>query len=197
MISLLLAPIFWLILAQLGVDAQVISPTWRKPNITMSAVDRIRIVGAALEQALNHIAADGQFTDIADSGPGRAGLLYGQMAEFDIATGQKKYGDTVQQNLALTQKSGVNFSDDAVKQVYVTLYYGKAAAKAYSAYGTRIFLDFAIQAWWFGRRYTLTPDNVNSGNTSVKNYPISKICKGVSMAGGTFWVGTHIALEQN
>jgi hypothetical protein len=34
------------------------------------------------------------------------------MADFDIATGQNKYGDTLQKNLALVQKTGVNFSDE-------------------------------------------------------------------------------------
>ncbi|KAJ7277199.1 hypothetical protein C8J57DRAFT_1713655 [Mycena rebaudengoi] len=179
MISFLLAPIFWLILARLGVDAQVVSPTWRKPNITTSTADRIRVVSAALEQALNHIGSDGQFTDSEEGGWGRAGPFYRQMADFDIATGQNKYGDTLQKNLALVQMTGVNFSDETD--------YGRAAAKAYSAYGTQIFLDYAIQAWWSGREYTLTPDNVNSGKTNVKNYPITKTCDGVTMAGGTFW----------
>ncbi|KAJ7234555.1 hypothetical protein C8J57DRAFT_1729030 [Mycena rebaudengoi] len=168
MISFLLAPMFWLIPAQLGVDAQVVSPTWRKPNITASTANRIRIVSAALEQSLNHLGVDGQFTDSEDGGWGRAGQFYGQMADFDVSTGQSKYEDTIQKNLAFTQRTGANFSDEK--------YYGRAAAKAYSAYGTQIFLDYAIQAWWFGRRYTLTLDNVNSGKTNVKNYPIIKTC---------------------
>ncbi|KAJ7277259.1 hypothetical protein C8J57DRAFT_1504084 [Mycena rebaudengoi] len=179
MISFLLAPIFWLIPAQLGVDAQLVSPTWRKPNISTSAPDRILLVSSALEQSLNHIGPDGQFTDSEDGGWGRAGPFYRQMADFDIATGQRKYEDSVQKNLALAQKNGMNFSDEKD--------YGRAAAKAYSAYGTQIFLEYAIQAWWYGRKYTLTPDNVNSGKTNVKNYPITKICDGVTMAGGIFW----------
>jgi hypothetical protein len=36
---------------------------FQKPNITTSTADRIRVVSAALEQALNHIGSDGQFTD--------------------------------------------------------------------------------------------------------------------------------------
>jgi hypothetical protein len=36
---------------------------FQKHNISTSAADRIRIVGAALEQSLNHIGPDGQFTD--------------------------------------------------------------------------------------------------------------------------------------
>ncbi|KAJ7266289.1 hypothetical protein C8J57DRAFT_1718180 [Mycena rebaudengoi] len=152
MISFLLSPFFWLILARLGVDAQLVSPTWRKPNITTSTTDRIRIIGAALEQSLNHVGADGQFTDSADGGSGRAGPFYLQMAEFDIVTGQSKYEDTVQKFLAFTQSTGANFSDEK-----------------------------------YGRRYTLTLDNVNSGKTNIKNYPITKSCDGVTMAGGTFW----------
>ncbi|KAJ7251007.1 hypothetical protein C8J57DRAFT_1723312 [Mycena rebaudengoi] len=187
MISFLLAPMFWLIPAQLGVDAQVVSPTWRKPNITASTANRIRIVSAALEQSLNHLGVDGQFTDSEDGGWGRAGQFYGQMADFDVSTGQSKYEDTIQKNLAFTQRTGANFSNENVSLPLVQQkYYGRAATKAYSAYGTQIFLDYAIQAWWFGRRYTLTLDNVNSGKTNVKNYPIIKTCDGVTMAGGTF-----------
>ncbi|KAJ7277188.1 hypothetical protein C8J57DRAFT_1222933 [Mycena rebaudengoi] len=181
MIAFLLAPIFWLIPGQLGVDAQLVSPTWRKPNITTSTADRIRVVSAALEQSLNHVGADGQFTDSADGGSGRAGQFYTQMADFDISTGQSKYEDTVQKYLAFTQTTGANFSDEK--------YYGRAAARAYSAYGTQIFLDYAIQSWWFGRRFTLTQDNIDSGKTNVKNYTLTKICDGVTMAGGTFYVG--------
>ncbi|KAJ7241814.1 hypothetical protein C8J57DRAFT_1558584 [Mycena rebaudengoi] len=201
MISFQLALIFWLIPEQLGVNAQVVSPTWRKYNISTSAADRIRIASAALDQSLNRIGPDGQFTDSEDGGWGQAGPFYSQMVEFDISTGQKKYEDTVQQYLALTQKTGVNFSDETVSlplsgtevlnfttslQVSHALYYGRAAARAYSAYGTQIFLDYTIQSWGFGRRYTLTQDNVNSGKTNVKNYPLTKVCDGVTMAGGTF-----------
>ncbi|KAJ7241813.1 hypothetical protein C8J57DRAFT_1526613 [Mycena rebaudengoi] len=184
MISFLLAPIFWLIPGQFGVDAQVVSPTWRKHNISTSTADRIRIAGAALEQSINHIGPDGQFTDSEDGGWGQAGPFYSQMVEFDIATGQKKYEDNVHTYLALTQKTGANFSDETISHA---LYCGRAAARAYSAYDTQIFLDYAIQSWWFGRRYTLTQDNVDSGKTSVKDYPLTKISDGVTMAGGTFW----------
>ncbi|KAJ7276770.1 hypothetical protein C8J57DRAFT_1714017 [Mycena rebaudengoi] len=185
MISFLLAPIFWLILAQLGVGAQLVPPTWRKPNITTSAADRIRIAGAAVEQSLGNIGADGDFTDDqhgdhATDGLDGASPFYGQMAEFDIATGQRRYEDTIQKYLARTQETArFNFSDDK--------HYGRTAARAYSAYRTQIFLDYAIQAWWFGRRFTLTLENVNSGKTNVKNSPITKMCNGRSMAGGTFW----------
>jgi hypothetical protein len=34
------------------------------------------------------------------------------MADFEIATGQRKYEDSVQKNLALAQKNGMNFSDE-------------------------------------------------------------------------------------
>jgi hypothetical protein len=49
---------------------------------------------------------------LSDGGSGRAGPLYSQVAEFDIATGQTKYEDTVQRFLASTQKTGFNFSDE-------------------------------------------------------------------------------------
>jgi hypothetical protein len=36
---------------------------FQKHNISTSTADRIRIAGAALEQSINHIGPDGQFTD--------------------------------------------------------------------------------------------------------------------------------------
>ncbi|KAJ7438784.1 hypothetical protein B0H11DRAFT_2254290 [Mycena galericulata] len=34
--------------------------------------------------------------------------------------------------------------------------YGHAAARAYAAYKDPVFLDYAVQSWWYGRSYTLS-----------------------------------------
>jgi hypothetical protein len=54
--------------------------------------------------------------------------------------------------------------------------YGRAAAKAYAAYGTKKFLDYAVQSWWFGRAYTISSGDVSSGMIQSKTFPISKVC---------------------
>jgi hypothetical protein len=41
-----------------------------------------------------------------------AGYFCGQMAQFDLDTHQRKYQDTVQTFLALSQKTRANFSDE-------------------------------------------------------------------------------------
>ncbi|KAJ6513668.1 hypothetical protein C8R47DRAFT_617253 [Mycena vitilis] len=57
---------------------------------------------------------------------------------------------------------------------------------AYAAYGDQAFLDYAIQSWWFGQTYTLTPQQAAAGKTTIKNFTISSVCQGITMAGGTF-----------
>ncbi|KAJ7277196.1 hypothetical protein C8J57DRAFT_1465868 [Mycena rebaudengoi] len=181
---LMLSTIFLPFAAQLVIAAQLVSPNWRKPNITASPADRISIVGAALEQATNHISLEGQFNgepyDV-------AGILYSQLAKFDLATGQRKYEDTLLKYFPLAEGTRTNFSDD--------LSYGRAAARAYSVYHTQAFLDYAIQSWSFGRRNTLSQENISAGKTDMKQFPLAKVCHGLTMAGGTFYVGTEFLLS--
>ncbi|KAJ7488249.1 hypothetical protein FB451DRAFT_1391195 [Mycena latifolia] len=76
-----------LFLQTLRVAAQDASPLWRKSNITTSTADRISLVAAALDSAIDRLGADGQF----DNDPwGTTANLFSQMAEFDIATNQTK-----------------------------------------------------------------------------------------------------------
>ncbi|KAJ7277179.1 hypothetical protein C8J57DRAFT_1308709 [Mycena rebaudengoi] len=106
------------------------------------------------------------------------------MAEFDLSTQQTRYKETLENHFPLAEEISSNFSD---KLINYGLSYGRAAAKAYSAYGTQNFLDYAIKSWWFGRKYTLSQDNISSGKTDVKDFPLTKLCQGLTMAGGTFW----------
>ncbi|KAJ7231072.1 hypothetical protein C8J57DRAFT_1251339 [Mycena rebaudengoi] len=175
--------VVWLILVQGGISAQLASPNWRKPNITASPADRVSIVSAALEKAISRLSPDAQFDGTSRAGTRRtnvltsalfagqpydiAGRLYSQMAEFDLATGQKKYQDTIEKNLQLILNAPgrSNFSDD--------ISYGRASAKAYLAYKRPIFLDFARLSWSFGRRYTLSQQEASAGSTTVKSFPVS------------------------
>ncbi|KAJ7201221.1 hypothetical protein C8J57DRAFT_1660506 [Mycena rebaudengoi] len=172
----MLGIIFLPLAAPLVIAAQLVSPDWRKPNITTPLADRIRIVGAALEQAIEYIAPVGQFYgEPYDVG----GILYSQLAEFDLAAGRSKYEDFLLKYFPVAEGIRANFSDD--------LSYGRAAVRAYSVYHKQVFLDYAIQSWSFGRRHTLSQENISAGKTDVKPFPLAKACQGATMAGGTFY----------
>ncbi|KAJ7131249.1 hypothetical protein C8R44DRAFT_904276 [Mycena epipterygia] len=180
MISVLtLVAIFFL--PTLRVAAQAASPSWRKPNITVSTADRINLAGAALDNAIDRLSADGQFDGEAW---GITGNLFSQMAEFDIATNQTKYENMLLQYFDLVQKipGRVNFSD--------TYSFGHAAARAYTAYKNPTFLGFAVESWWDGRAHTLSENDISAGKIPGKNFSIAGGCENKTMVGGTFWVST-------
>ncbi|KAJ7469022.1 hypothetical protein FB451DRAFT_1255579 [Mycena latifolia] len=156
--------------------AQVASSSWRKPNITTSPADRVVYAGAAVEKGINMLGTDGQFDGEAYV---TAGIFYSQMAEFDIVTNQRQYQDDLTQYFVLAQANRANFSDQ--------LSYGHAAARAYTAYKNPIFLQYAIESWWFGRTYTLSQDNVDAGRIPGKNFTVQLLCQDITMAGGTFY----------
>jgi hypothetical protein len=56
--------------------------------------------------------------------------------------------------------------------------YGRASVKAYTAYKDQRFLDFALSSWFFGRRYTLSQQEVSAGKSPVKSFPLSDVCNG-------------------
>ncbi|KAJ7488247.1 hypothetical protein FB451DRAFT_1226783 [Mycena latifolia] len=151
-----------LFLPTLRVAAQAQSPLWRKPNITTSTEDRVSLVAAALDNAIDRLGADGQF----DGEPwGTTGNLFSQMAEFDIATNQTKYENVLVQS------------------------FGHAAAKAYAAYKNPVFLPYAVESWWNGRARTLSDTDVSSGKISGKTFSVLKTCPNATATtvGGTFW----------
>ncbi|KAJ7467427.1 hypothetical protein B0H11DRAFT_2197345 [Mycena galericulata] len=155
--------------------------TTKRPNITTSTVDRVSLAGTALDIAIGRLNAEGQFNG---EGTGIAGYLYSQMAEFDIITNQTKYEKTLEQNLDFIQKTRANFSDP-------TYSFGHAAARAYTAYKNPIFLQYALQSWWFGRAYTLSESDVSAGEIATKNFSISGVCQTwnnipETMVGGSF-----------
>ncbi|KAJ7228050.1 hypothetical protein C8J57DRAFT_1730664 [Mycena rebaudengoi] len=111
------------------------------------------------------------------------------MAEFDLLTNQSQYRDFVEAKLKQTLDAYPGFSSD---ETYDALAYGHASIKAYAAYKSPTFLDFAVQSWTYNRQYTLSQSDISSGKISVRDFPISTICaawtssKLVPMVGGTF-----------
>ncbi|KAJ7695420.1 hypothetical protein B0H17DRAFT_1198654 [Mycena rosella] len=167
--------IFGFLCATLATAAQLVSPTWRKPNITTSLADRVNIAGAALDKAISMLGKDDQFDGLAW---GVASYFYSQIADFDIATNQTKYQDNLKGYFLQASQLRSNFSDE--------LSYGHAAARAYAAYKDPVFLDYAVQSWWYGWTYTLSSADVASGSSGAKDFPIEKECQGITTAGGTF-----------
>ncbi|KAJ7438812.1 hypothetical protein B0H11DRAFT_2254320 [Mycena galericulata] len=170
------------------------SSSWRKPNVTTSLTDRVNIAGAAVDKGISMLGSDAQF----DGQPwGVAGNFYSQMADYDIATNQTKYEASLKSYFLQASQLRNNFSDEAA--------YGHAAVRAYAAYKDPVFLDYAIQSWWFGRFYTLSSQEVSSGSSGAKSFPIEGNCQGsesflgcasgealiaagaATMTGGTFW----------
>ncbi|KAJ7167974.1 hypothetical protein C8R46DRAFT_259020 [Mycena filopes] len=164
----------------------------------MSPADRINVAEAALEKAISMLGPDAQFDG---QTLGYTAQLYSQMAQFDIATNQTKYADTLRQYF-LKAPRAINFSDEFVSSVVLrciafladtgwpqldyALAWGHAAATAYIAYNDSVFLGYAVQSWWFGRSWTLSSDEVNAGKVNGKDFPIIKECQSSSMVGGTF-----------
>ncbi|KAK7439987.1 hypothetical protein VKT23_017240 [Stygiomarasmius scandens] len=87
-----------------GASSQTFIPSssWRKPNIITSPSERVDIARAALELAISHLnISDAQF----DGRPfGVAGILYAQMAEFDLLTNQTKYQSDLKNYFSMAEK---------------------------------------------------------------------------------------------
>ncbi|KAJ7249654.1 hypothetical protein C8J57DRAFT_1668616 [Mycena rebaudengoi] len=169
MFPFLLTLIYGLFLPHLAFAGLLTSSTWRKPAIVSSSADRIKLASDAVEEAISHLTSTGQFI----------GRLYEQMAEFDLMTNQTRYRDFIEEKLNTTLGAHAGFGNDQA--------YGHASIKAYAAYKTKEFLDFAIQSWTYNRQYTLSQSDISSGQTPVKAFPLSKVCAEATMAGGTFW----------
>ncbi|KAF7337078.1 Glycoside hydrolase family 76 protein [Mycena venus] len=179
-------PVVVLGLATLSLGGQLASSSWRNSQIALSQEERVGIAGAAVDVAVSMLNKDYQFGGLAWGVPGD---LYSQMADFDIASNQTKYKDTLTQLYfphALTLRA--NFSDEFVSHIRLDygLSYGHAAIRAYAAYKDPVFLEYAVQSWWFGRSYTLADADVSSGKTEAKEFTIEEQCQGISMTGGTF-----------
>ncbi|KAJ7145588.1 hypothetical protein C8R44DRAFT_755550 [Mycena epipterygia] len=120
---------------------------------------------------------------------GNSGQFYSQLAEFDLATNQTKYRETLQQyfqlaNETLAEQFGApNFTGALIND---GLNFGHAAAIAYMTYNDSQFLTYAKQSWSAGRLYTISQDDLASGKIPGKDFPLTTTCDGLTMAGGTF-----------
>jgi hypothetical protein len=56
--------------------------------------------------------------------------------------------------------------------------FGHAAAKAYAAYKDPVFLQYAIESWWVGRRRTISQSDLSAGKIAGKNFTLAKVCEG-------------------
>ncbi|KAJ7648816.1 hypothetical protein DFH06DRAFT_1332411 [Mycena polygramma] len=209
MIPLLLSTV-WLLSFQ--VVAQQAVSTWRKPNVTTSRADRVNLAEAAIKESIAQLdTSTAQFPDAGDS-YGFAGAFYSQLAEFDLATNQSKYGSILEQYFLLAtenlgQYGAENFTGEYVSQMlfkvvlmltYIALLllaqmndginYGHGAVMAFTAYSNTLFLDYARQVWWAVEPYTLSQKDVDTGTIPLKNFTMITTCTGLTMAGGTFRV---------
>ncbi|KAJ6457598.1 hypothetical protein C8R45DRAFT_1110370 [Mycena sanguinolenta] len=167
----------------LAVASQVASPSWNSTLTTPSA-ERVTLAGAALDVAADRLNPDGLFDAEAF---GIAGYLYSQMADFDIATDQTKYESILEKSFQLVDTPGTNFSNTYVR--HYGLSFGHAAAKAYTAYNNSVFLQYAVQSWWFGRGRTISESDIAAGKIAGKNFTITTTCENATMVGGTYWLG--------
>ncbi|KAJ7201459.1 hypothetical protein C8J57DRAFT_1625704 [Mycena rebaudengoi] len=157
-----------LCLPHLAFAGLLASSSWRKPGIFSSSADRIKLASDALEEGISHLTPAGQF----------AGRLYDRMAEFDLLTNQTRYRDIREEKLGQTLSANPGFSSPRA--------YGLASIKAYAAYKTEAFLDFAVQSWTYNRQYTLSQGDIDSGKIPVKPFPLSTVCDQATMVRGTF-----------
>ncbi|KAJ7617885.1 hypothetical protein FB45DRAFT_1034119 [Roridomyces roridus] len=148
----------------------------QKPNVTLSTAARVGTAAIALEKAIDNLPTtqqyDGQTYEF-------VATLFSEMADFDHITGQTKYEDTLDSLFGQTLGNRSLFSDP--------LTYGYAAIRAYAAYQNPIFLQYANESWTFGNEYTI-PNPVTT--PVVKNFPLSSVCQGATMAGGTFYTNS-------
>lgn len=55
--------------------------------------------------------------------------------------------------------------------------FGHAAAKAYAAYKKKSFLEYAVQSWWRGRKFTLSVQDIAAGKVAEKSFTLTKVCQ--------------------
>ncbi|KAJ7796986.1 hypothetical protein B0H14DRAFT_3143605, partial [Mycena olivaceomarginata] len=174
----------WLYVFHAVCQGQQASSLWRKPNVTMSRADRVSVAEAALEKAITFLdTSNALFPDPGDS-YGVSGAFYSQLAEFDLATNQTKYADTLQQYFSLAsttlsqQFQAQNFTGELPETETACRNYGHGAAVAYATYKAGVFLQYAEQVWWAAKAFTLGQNDVDKGTIPSKDFTISPTCGG-------------------
>ncbi|KIY66233.1 hypothetical protein CYLTODRAFT_491653 [Cylindrobasidium torrendii FP15055 ss-10] len=151
----------------LGAESLDVPSTWRKPSISQTWAEAETIVTDSFQPVFDALSTN-QFAD---------DTFYAIVATFDMYRGSTKYVDVI--NTYYAQK----VFDGEVKD----LGKGLQAIRVYNAYSNADALDFAKQAWDWGRTYTITADDASSGSISTKNFTLESQCDGVTMAGASFW----------
>ncbi|KAL0568591.1 hypothetical protein V5O48_013391 [Marasmius crinis-equi] len=156
------------------------SSKWRKPAFTTPLQERVDTALAALERTVRNLTSDGQFQDAQYYY--QTGLLYSQMAEFDLVTNQTRYKERVLGFLRARdrEREVINpFLRDG-------LAHGYAAARSYLAYNDSECLNYAINWWQWAERWTITDAEVASGSVEGKDFTLQSQCSDKTVAGGTF-----------
>ncbi|KAJ7617776.1 hypothetical protein FB45DRAFT_1102990 [Roridomyces roridus] len=190
-----------------SVVAQAAPSSWRKPTLNMSQSDRVSLATAGIQKTLTFLVDSGLFGDPDDT-YGNGGTFYSQLAEFDVATNGSTYSTPLGAYFELANQylgtiGVVNFTGEFVRspieplvaralitylryQISDGINFGHAAAIAYKQYNNPQFLQYAEQSWSAALPFTVSQDDINRGNMSVKNFPLAKSCNGQSMVGSTF-----------
>ncbi|KAJ8089632.1 hypothetical protein PM082_014890 [Marasmius tenuissimus] len=156
------------------------SSNWRKPSFTTPLNERVDLAQAALELSVANLTSDGQFQ--APQFYFQSGLLYSQMAEFDLVSNQSRYKDKLSLFLEAREREreGTNpFLRDG-------LVYGFAAARSYLAYKDPKYLSYAVNWWSWAQKWTISEANVASGTFEGKDFTLQTECDGKSIVGGAF-----------
>ncbi|KAF9270243.1 hypothetical protein L218DRAFT_982845 [Marasmius fiardii PR-910] len=160
------------------------NPAWRNPNITLSPEERTKIAKDAIDTTLSLVRDGNGQVQFIDTNYAAAARLFSQMADFDRFTNQSIYKNTL---LNLFPQAETFRPDFAHASVNWRLEYAIAAGHAYATYSDSRFLDWAKKAWNSGKAYTLSEDELHTGNIFGKNITMKATCGNLTMAGGTFW----------
>ncbi|KAK7034772.1 hypothetical protein VNI00_012179 [Paramarasmius palmivorus] len=163
-----------------SVLSQSIPSTWRKPSVAAARAECIQQAQAAIDRSISALPApaSSQFRDWL----GLAQTCI-QMADFDALTGQNKYRQALTGYIAAAERAQPGFLYEYTRG---GIAFGYAAARAYETYKDKTFLDFAIEAWNWGKAWTVSDEDTNAGAIAGKNFTLQKTCDGASLAGGTF-----------
>ncbi|KAJ7210124.1 hypothetical protein GGX14DRAFT_697598 [Mycena pura] len=153
----------------------IASSSWRKPNATMSATDRVALAEAALQVLVSALPT---FTEYP--------TVFYEMAAIDLATQQDKYNESLQQYLSFATQSQEKSSQPDVSTLTDWLSLGHAAATAHAAYRDPVFLGLANASWAFARSYTISAGDVGAGSMAGKDFSLPPTCQGETLLGGTF-----------
>ncbi|KAJ7573694.1 hypothetical protein C8J56DRAFT_1173436 [Mycena floridula] len=156
--------------------------SWREPDVVTAPADRVSLAKAAIDESVSRInTTTAQYDGTAF---GTTGLVFSQMAEFDLVTNQSTYKDQLKGFFKTVDGTKPSFADELLNY---GLIYGYAATRAYVAYKDIDFLTWAQESWEFGRYFTLSAADLTSGKSGSKSFNLQTQCSGITMAGGAFY----------